>query len=178
MVSPDLETPSMQQWSLNTQWEFRHNWLLEVGYIGSKGRQPPAVHQPEPGARHRRASAASCRAPGVPGGGFTGNYYDLDDDEFVNLKTPPAGCDLLDDPGECIISPELRGPLLGLDEDEGANMLLSNGKSWYHALQTSLQKRFSAGLHVQRELHVLALDRLLLRRGPVPGRRTTRRGRS
>ena len=92
----------------------------------------------------------------MPGGGFTGNYYDVDDDDFVNLKTPPPGCDLLDDPGECIIPPELRGPLLGLDEDEGANTLYSNGKSWYHALQTSLQKRFSAGLHVQRQLHVLA----------------------
>ncbi len=37
MVSPDLQTPHLQQWSVNTQWEFRPNWLLEVGYIGTKG---------------------------------------------------------------------------------------------------------------------------------------------
>lgn len=37
MISPDLKTPYMQQWSINPQWEFRNNWLLEVGYIGSRG---------------------------------------------------------------------------------------------------------------------------------------------
>jgi hypothetical protein len=144
MVSPDLETPSMQQWSLNTQWGFRNNWLLEVGYIGSKGDNLlQFINQNQ--AFDIDAIGGFLPRPGVPGGGFIGNYLDPDEEEFVNLKTPPSGCDLLDDPGECIISPELRGPLLGLDEDEGANMLVSNGKSWYHALQTSLQKRFAQG---------------------------------
>ncbi len=142
MVSPDLETPFMQQWSINTQWEFRNNWLLEVGYIGSKGDNLlQFINQNQ--AFDIDAIGGFLPRAGVPGGGFTGNYYDPDEDDFVNLKTPPASCDLLDDPGECIISPELRGSLLGLDEDEGANMLVSNGKSWYHGLQTSLQKRFA-----------------------------------
>ena len=71
MVSPDLETPYMQQWSVNTQWEFRNNWLLEVGLHRQQGRQPPAVHQPEPGASTSTRSAASwraraCRAAGSP----------------------------------------------------------------------------------------------------------------
>ncbi len=39
----------------------------------------------------------------MPGGGFTGNYYEIDDDEFVNRDTPPAGC-LDDDPGDCVDS--------------------------------------------------------------------------
>jgi hypothetical protein len=144
MVSPDLVTPSMQQWSVNTQWEFRNNWLLEVGYIGSKGDNLlQYINQNQ--AFDIAAIGGFLARPGAPGGGFIGNYYDPDQANFVNLRTPPASCDLLDDPGECIISPELRGPLLGLDEDEGANMLLSNGKSWYHGLQTSLQKRFAQG---------------------------------
>ena len=167
---------TMQQWSINTQWEFRTELAARGRLHRQQGRQPAAVHQPEPGARHRRhrrlpAACRACRAEGSPA-----TTTIIDNDDFVNLKTPPPGCDLLDDPGECIIAPELRGPLLGLDEDEGANMLVSNGKSWYHGLQTSLQKRFDAGLHVQRELHVLAVDRLLLRRGPVPDRPTTRHG--
>jgi hypothetical protein len=144
MVSPDLQTPHLQQWSVNTQWEFRPNWLLEVGYIGTKGNnllqfinQNQALDIDALGGFQRRA--------GVPGGGFTGNYYTIVNDRFVNVKTPPAGCDLFDDPGECVIPNELRGPLLGLDEDEGANTLYSNGRSWYHGLQTSLQRRFSAG---------------------------------
>ena len=144
MVSPDLQTPHLQQWSLNTQWEFRPNWLLEVGYIGTKGNdllqfinQNQALDIDALGGFQPRA--------GVPGGGFTGNYYTVVNDRFVNTRTPPPGCDLFDDPGECVVPQELRGPLLGLDEDEGANTLYSNGQSWYHALQTSLQKRFSAG---------------------------------
>ncbi len=147
MVSPDLKTPSMQQWSVNTQWEFRTNWLLEVGYIGSKGDNLlQFINQNQ--ALDIDAVGGFLPRPGVPGGGFTGNYYDSDEEAFVNLRTPPSSCDLLDDPGECIISPELRGALLGLDEDEGANMLVSNGKSWYHGLQTSLQKRFTQGYMV------------------------------
>lgn len=144
MISPDLETPYLQQWSLNGQWEFKPNWLLEVGYIGSKGSNLlQFINQNQ--AFDIDAIGGFLPRTGAPGGGFTGNYFHIVNDRFVNTKTPPPGCDLLDDPGECIISAELRGPLLGLDEDEGANMLHSNGKSWYHSLQTSLQRRFDAG---------------------------------
>jgi hypothetical protein len=143
MVSPDLKTPYMQQWSVNTQWEFRNNWLLEIGYIGSKGSNLlQFVNQNQ--AMDIAAIGGFLPRPGVPGGGFTGNYYDPDEEEFVNLAAPPADC-FLDDPGDCIVAPELRGALLGLDEDEGANMLVSTAKSWYNALQTSLQKRFTQG---------------------------------
>jgi hypothetical protein len=144
MVSPDLQTPHLQQWSINTQWEFRPNWLLEVGYIGTRGRNLlQFINQNQ--ALDIDALGGFQPRTGVPGGGFTGNYYEVVNDQFVPRRTPPAGCDLFDDPGECVIPNELRGPLLGLDEDEGANTLYSNGKSWYHGLQTSLQKRFNAG---------------------------------
>ncbi len=143
MVSPDLKTPYMQQWSINGQWEFRNNWLLEIGYVGSKGSNLlQFVNQNQ--ALDIAATGGFLPRPGVPGGGFTGNYYDPDEDEFVNLREPPPGC-FADDPGDCIVSPELRGRLLGLDEDEGANMLVSTAKSWYNALQTSIQKRFTQG---------------------------------
>jgi hypothetical protein len=142
LVSPDLATPYMQQWNANVQWEFRPDWLLEIGYVGSKGsklmqfrnlNQAMDLNQTGPLPR-----------PGVPGGGFIGNYYVVDEDEeFVNVVDPP--CDLFDDPGECVISAELRGQLLGLDEDEGANALTSDASSSYHSLQTSLTKRFSRG---------------------------------
>jgi hypothetical protein len=110
MVSTELVTPYLQQWNLTTQWEFRPNWLLEVGYVGSKGSEllqwanaNQAFDVDEFGVLPRA---------GVPGGGFTGNYYDIVDDEFVNLVSPPAGC-IEDDPGDCVIAAELRGPLLG-----------------------------------------------------------------
>jgi Carboxypeptidase regulatory-like domain len=143
MVSPNLATPYIQQWSLNVQWEFKPNWLLEVGYVGSKGTKLLQL------ANQNQAfdidKVGLLRRPGVPGGGFTGNYYQVINDRFVNVRTPPSGCDLLDDPDECVIPAELRGPLLGLDEDEGANTIYSNANSIYHSLQTSLQKRFNRG---------------------------------
>jgi hypothetical protein len=144
MISPDLETPYLQQWNVNTQWEFKPNWLLELGYIGSKGNNLLQFINQNQALDIDALGGFQARA-GVPGGGFIGNYFQVVNDRFVNTKTPPPGCDLLDDPGDCIIAAELRGPLLGLDEDEGANTLYSNGKSWYHSLQASLQKRFTAG---------------------------------
>jgi hypothetical protein len=143
MISPDLATPYIQQWNLNAQWEFKPNWLIEIGYVGSKGTKLlQQANQNQPFDIDR---VGLLRRAGVPGGGFTGNFYQIDDDTFVNLKTPPAGCDLFDDPDECVIPGELRGPMLGFDEDEGANTVFSNANSIYHSLQTSLQKRFSRG---------------------------------
>ncbi len=36
-VDPDLRTPYIQQYNANVQWEFAEDYLLEVGYVGSKG---------------------------------------------------------------------------------------------------------------------------------------------
>lgn len=87
MVSPDLATPYTQQWSLNLQWEFRPNWLLEVGYVGTKGTKLLQI------ANQNQAFDIDVIGflprPGVPGGGFTGNYYDIVNGRFVNVKTPP-----------------------------------------------------------------------------------------
>jgi hypothetical protein len=144
MVPPGLATPYTQQWSLNTQWEFKPNWLLEIGYVGTKGTKLlQAINANQ--ALDIDTVGFLPRA-GVPGGGFFGNYFAIVDDEFVNLRTPPPGCDLMDDPGDCTIPGELRGKLLGLDEDEGANTLTSSANSIYNSLQASLTKRYSQNL--------------------------------
>jgi hypothetical protein len=143
MIPSGLATPYTQQWSLNTQWEFRPNLLAEIGYVGTKGTKLlQAVNANAP--VDIDAIGGFLPRAGVPGGGFTGNYFLIDDDNFVNTKTPT--CDLTDDPGECTIPGELRGRLLGLDEDEGANMIQSNSNSIYHSLQASLTKRYSRGV--------------------------------
>ena len=36
-VDPNLRTPYIQQYNANVQWEFAKDYLLEVGYVGSKG---------------------------------------------------------------------------------------------------------------------------------------------
>lgn len=36
-IDPKMRTPYVQQYNFNVQYEFIKNWLLEVGYVGSKG---------------------------------------------------------------------------------------------------------------------------------------------
>ncbi len=143
MVSTELVTPYMHQWNVTTQWSFQPNWLVEIGYVGSKGSK--LLQWANLNQAIDIEQAGFLPRAGVPGGGFTGNYYEIVDDEFVNRDTPPEDCDVLDDPGECVIPGELRGPLLGLDEDEGANFLSNTGRSRYHSLQLSLVRRFHRG---------------------------------
>lgn len=37
-VDPDINNEMFHQFNLTAQWEFRPNWLAEVGYVGSRGR--------------------------------------------------------------------------------------------------------------------------------------------
>ena len=141
VIDPDLSTPYLQQWSLNFQWEIKPNWLAEIGYTGSKGTKLLQIFNANPPLDVE--TIGFLPREGVPGGGFTGNYYDVVDDKFVNRDTP--WCDVFDDPGDCTIPAELRSRILGFDEDEGVNMLSSNANSIYNSLQASLQKRFSQG---------------------------------
>ena len=36
-IDPELRTPYIQQYNANVQWEFANDFLLEAGYVGSKG---------------------------------------------------------------------------------------------------------------------------------------------
>ena len=36
-IDPELRTPYIHQYNANVQWEFANNFLLEAGYVGSKG---------------------------------------------------------------------------------------------------------------------------------------------
>ncbi len=36
-VDPELETPYVQQYNFGIQWELKHNYVLDVGYVGNKG---------------------------------------------------------------------------------------------------------------------------------------------
>jgi hypothetical protein len=38
-IDPNMRTPYVHQFNLNVQYEFVKNWLLEVGYVGSRGRK-------------------------------------------------------------------------------------------------------------------------------------------
>lgn len=141
-IDTNLQIPYIQQWNLTMQFPLGRNLLADIGYVGSKGTYLfQAVNRNAP----IDVNAAGFLArPGVPGGGFTSNYFEVDDDTFV--PTPEPTCDVFDDFEECTTTAELRVPILGFDEDEGLNSITSDSNSNYHALQASLQQRTSHGL--------------------------------
>src|SRR5438093_10601446 len=78
-VGSELPVPTVYQWNLNTQYEFIERWVLELGYVGSRG-----LHQ--------------VGAPGANAGGTTGAARS----NVASLASPdrPLNCGL----GACITS--------------------------------------------------------------------------
>ncbi len=64
VLDQDWQPPIVQQWSLNVQTEFAHNFLLEVGYVGSRGTRLP---------RSRGLNQARLASPDNPIRGETTN---------------------------------------------------------------------------------------------------------
>jgi hypothetical protein len=109
-LSPNLRLPYAQDWNLNIQRSFGDDWLLEVGYIGTKGTKLPRFIEGNP-------------AVFVPGESTEDN---------VNNRRLYSGCTL------SVTSPPCNFASVGL--------IAGIANSTYHALQTSLKKRFSHGL--------------------------------
>jgi len=119
---PQLITPMVQQFSLNTQYEIVHNLVLEVGYIGSRGAHLGVTHGlNQPALVTASNPKINCGYDGIPTDCITSNTA-------ANAK--------------------LRVPIMGETPTAlGDNSLDAN--SWYHALQTTLRKQFSHGFTFQ-----------------------------
>jgi hypothetical protein len=66
-MSESYPTPVVYQWNLNTQYEFLPSWVIEVGYVGSRG-----IHQPL-GYKPNGAVLVSPSQPSPSGSGATTN---------------------------------------------------------------------------------------------------------
>src|SRR5580692_8243319 len=115
-LSPTLRLPYAQDWNLNVQRSFGSDWLLEVGYVGTKGTKLPRFIEGNP-------------AVFIPG--ETGGQPNSTEDN-VNQRRLFSGCTL--DPA----SPPCNFASVGL--------IAGIANSTYNALQTSLKKRFGHGL--------------------------------
>ncbi len=115
-LSPNLRLPYAQDWNLNIQRSFANDWLLEIGYVGTKGTKLPRFIEENP-------------AVFVPG--ETGGVPNSTEDN-VNNRRLYSGCNLSP------TSPPCNFASVGL--------IAGIADSSYNALQASLQKRFSHGL--------------------------------
>jgi hypothetical protein len=115
-LSPNLRLPYAQDWNLNIERTFAQNWLLEVGYVGTKGTKLPRFIEGNP-------------AVFVPG---ETNGQPNSTEDNVNYRRLYSGCNL------SVNSPPCNFASVGL--------IAGIANSTYNALQTSLKKRFSHGL--------------------------------
>ncbi|HEX3121190.1 MAG TPA: TonB-dependent receptor, partial [Candidatus Acidoferrum sp.] len=115
-LDPRLRLPYAQDWNLNLQRSFGANWLLEVGYVGTKGTKLPRFIEANP-------------AVFIPG--ETGGQPNSTEDN-VNYRRLYSGCTLADPTGPCNYA--------------SAGEISGQANSTYNALEVSLKKRFSHDL--------------------------------
>ena len=118
-LDPHLRLPYAQDWNFTVEHSFGQGWLLDLGYVGTKGTKLPRFIESNP-AVLCSTLPASERASCISG-----------EQQDVNVFRPYSGC-TPDSPGTC---------------NYGSIGLISGvTNSNYNALQTTLRKRLGYGL--------------------------------
>ncbi|MGH9585854.1 MAG: carboxypeptidase regulatory-like domain-containing protein [Acidobacteriaceae bacterium] len=115
-LSPTLTLPYAQDWDLNLQHSIGPDWILEIGYVGTKGTHLPRFIEANP----------AVFVPGTVDGQPISNSSNADQRRLY------SGCTLADSPSSCQYSS--TGEIAGI------------ANSSYNALEASMRKRFSHGL--------------------------------
>jgi len=131
-LAESFTVPSVYQWNLNTQTEFLPNWMLELGYVGSRGLHLNSF---------------------LPVSGITsgGNNPPINLAELAS-PTHPLHCGYDGVPTDCVTASTTaniltRVPYLGFSS--GFSPFASTGRYKFHSLQASVRKRLSRGLQLQ-----------------------------
>jgi hypothetical protein len=131
-VEENFTVATVYEWNLNTQTEFLHNWVLELGYVGSHG-----IHV-----------SGFLPVAGVTSGGNAESI------NLAQLATPsnPVSCGFDGAPTHCITSSTttnipMRVPYLGFATSFAPNS--STGGYIYNSLQATVRKQLSHGLQFQ-----------------------------
>lgn len=109
-LAPNLPLPYAQDWDLNVQRSFGNDFLVEIGYVGTKGTKLPRFIEGNP-------------AVFIPGESSPDN---------VDQRRLHSGCTLDDPPSSCVYA--------------STGLIAGIANSSYHALETSVRKRFSHGV--------------------------------
>ena len=131
----------MQQWNFNVQRQITANLAIDVGYVGTKGTHLPAntdINQLDPKYLTDPVVGplltSNIDAPAVVAAGFKPPYPGFTGTLAQSLRPYPQYLNMG------------RAAFGGAD---------TTGTSIYHALQVSVQKRFSGGVLGPRRLHVV-----------------------
>jgi hypothetical protein len=151
-----LKVPLVQQYNLDLQYEFAHNWIADIGYVGSHGAhlydwsRPVNVAFLVPNAFNEPTDAVNKRmilGSGAPG---TPNSLPFNDPNntnpatqiLSNVSNSTAGN--IGDPGNYLG----RVSYLGFGAN-GLGTTNTDGDSLYNSLQAQLRHQFANGLLIQ-----------------------------
>ncbi len=108
-LDPHLRLPYAQDWNLSVEKSFGADWLLEVGYVGTKGTKLPRFVEDNPSLP-------------LPGQMWTDQQSNSDQQRINCLPTTQGNCNY-----------------------SSVGLITGAANSSYHALETSLRRRFDHG---------------------------------
>lgn len=149
-----IGVPLVQQYNLDLQYEVAHDWVVDVGYVGSHGTHlydwahtinyadlaPGAPNEPLPSDKQDSRMILGSGAPGVPNSFVFNDVGNTNPATQVTTNTyyaPGA-------PGNVLG----RVPYLGF-ATTGLSQTTTQGDSLYNSLQVGLKHQFSHGLLLQ-----------------------------
>ena len=149
-----IGVPLVQQYNLDLQYEVAHDWVVDVGYVGSHGTHlydwahtinyadlaPGAPNGPLPSDKQDSRMILGSGAPGVPNSFVFNDVGNTNPATQVTTNTYYTG----GAPGNVLG----RVPYLGF-ATTGLSQTTTQGDSLYNSLQVGLKHQFSHGLLLQ-----------------------------
>jgi len=114
-------SPTTQQWNLSVQRQLGGNWVLELGYVGTKGTRLRATFDPDQPALASPSNPIVLTAQ-------NGTQYTITQNTVANASA--------------------RAPYLGIAPSD-FEAFYPNSDSHYHSLQATVSHHFSKGLYFQ-----------------------------
>jgi hypothetical protein len=130
---PNPKSPRNQRWQAGLQRELPGRWVLDLAYVGNHGTDLPT-------GRNLNALPSQYLSTTGSRDDATNNFLTASvPNPFFNLMPATAGTVFRSAsiPRERLLRP--------YPQFDAINTTTSEGWSWYHSLQTGLQKRFSRG---------------------------------
>jgi len=131
--NPNPKSPRNQRWQAGLQRELPGRWVLDLAYVGNHGTDLPT-------GRNLNATPNQYLSTSTTRDQATNDFLSAAvPNPFLNLMPATAGTAFR---SQTIARERLLRPYPHFD---AVNTTTSEGWSWYHSLQTGLQKRFSRG---------------------------------
>jgi hypothetical protein len=133
---PNPKSARMQRWQVGIQRELPGRWMVEASYVGNHGTDIQTT-------RNLNATPLQYLSTSPVRDNANNNYLSANvPNPFFGLMPPTAGGAYR---GQNISRERLLRPYPHFDN---VTTTTNEGRSWYHALQAGLQRRFSSGYTV------------------------------